>query len=181
MSTTATVPNSVRNAAAAMSIPSGDSAIRPAKKFNNFIEYDFSKMSDTKAGFLSANDDPHNKALHLDVAEDPYANKPAGMTMEEWERHVLLKKLRATKQGPFEPGLSAADATDSAKVQEMCRECGSLEVDWKWIEIFKCGLCNSCKEKFPEKYSLLTKTEAREDYLLTNRKSVYGRVTISAN
>ena len=29
-------------------------------------------------------------------------------------------------------------------------------------------MCHSCKEKYPDKYSLLTKTEAREDYLLTD-------------
>ena len=48
-----------------------------------------------------------------------------------------------------------------------CRECGSLEIDWKWEEVFGCAVCSACKDKLPEKYSLLTKTEAREDYLLT--------------
>ena len=42
------------------------------------------------------------------------------------------------------------------------------DIDWKWEEIFKCAVCNTCKDKFPDKYSLLTKTEAREDYLLTD-------------
>jgi DNA-repair protein complementing XP-A cells len=169
---TTTMPQSVRNASDAMSAPPGDSAIRPAKKFNNFIEYDFSKMSDTKAGFLAAEDDPHNKKLHLDVAEDPLAGKPVGMTLAEWERHVLLKKLRAGRQGPFEPGLSAAgsERKDREERNEVCRECGSLEVDWKWVEVFHMGICGRCKDEMPEKYSLLTKTEAREDYLLTNRE-----------
>jgi DNA-repair protein complementing XP-A cells len=51
-----------------------------------------------------------------------------------------------------------------------CRECGILEIDWKWDEVFGISVCNACKDKFPDKYSLLTKTEAREDYLLTDRK-----------
>jgi len=32
-------------------------------------------------------------------------------------------------------------------------------------------ICHACKDKYPDKYSLLTKTEAREDYLLTDRES----------
>jgi DNA-repair protein complementing XP-A cells len=46
-----------------------------------------------------------------------------------------------------------------------------LEIDWKWEEQLRCQICHSCKDKYPEKYSLLTKTEAREDYLLTDRES----------
>lgn len=116
-------------------------------------------MTDTKGGFLTVEDDPHNKALYARDAEE----KPAHMTLKEWERHQLLKSLREQKAGPFEPGIAALREAD-----KKCRECDNIEVDWKWLEIFKCAVCNSCKDKFPEKYSLLTKTEAREDYLLTD-------------
>ena len=117
-------------------------------------------MTDTKGGFLSAEDDPHNKALYAPNAEE----KPSHMTMKEWERHRLLKSLRDQKAGPFEPGLSVLDKGKT----KACRECESLEIDWKWADVFGCAVCNACKEKLPEKYSLLTKTEAREDYLLTD-------------
>lgn len=94
----------------------------------------------------------------------PQEQKPANMTAAEWERLQTLKKLRKQKAGPYEPGLSVlADE----KKRKKCRECGSLEIDWVWEEVFGCCVCGSCKEKFPEKYSLLTKTECREDYLLT--------------
>ena len=134
--------------------------IQPARNFTKFVEYDFSKMTDTKGGFLTAQDDPHNKALHAPNADE----KPAHMTLKEWERHQLLRSLRDQKAGPFEPGLSVLKGKES----KVCRECGSLEIDWKWDEIFGCAVCNACKEKVPEKYSLLTKTEAKEDYLLTD-------------
>ncbi|MCJ1480302.1 hypothetical protein MMC06_000457 [Schaereria dolodes] len=134
--------------------------IQPARNFTKFVEYDFSKMTDTKGGFLTVEDDPHNKALHTPNADE----KPAHMTLKEWERHQLLRSLREQKAGPFEPGLSVLKVEEN----KTCRECGSLEVDWKWEEIFGCAVCNACKEKIPEKYSLLTKTEAREDYLLTD-------------
>jgi DNA-repair protein complementing XP-A cells len=134
--------------------------IQPARNFAKFVEYDFSKMTDTKGGFLTLEDDPHNKALHApDVSE-----KPAHMTLKEWERHQLLKSLREQKAGPFEPGLSVLEKEKST----LCRECGNMEVDWKWLDIFGCAVCNPCKDKFPDKYSLLTKTEAKEDYLLTD-------------
>lgn len=134
--------------------------IQPARNFTKYVEYDFSKMTDTKGGFLTAEDDPHNKALHAPSAEE----KPAHMTLKEWERHQLLRSLRNRREGPFEPGLSVLKKEEN----KTCRECESLEIDWKWEEIFSCAVCNTCKEKFPEKYSLLTKTEAREDYLLTD-------------
>ncbi|MCJ1336511.1 hypothetical protein MMC09_001787 [Bachmanniomyces sp. S44760] len=134
--------------------------IQPARNFTKFVEYDFSKMTDTKGGFLTAEDDPHNKALHAPNADE----KPAHMTLKEWERHQLLKSLRDQKAGPFERGLTVLKREEN----KVCKECESLEIDYKWDEIFGCSICNTCKEKFPEKYSLLTKTEAKEDYLLTD-------------
>jgi DNA-repair protein complementing XP-A cells len=120
-------------------------------------------MTDTKGGFLSVEDDPHNKALHAPSSDE---ERPAHMTLQEWERTQLLRSLRNQKAGPFEPGISILKTEDA----KTCRECGGMEIDWKWDEVFGCRVCNSCKEKLPEKYSLLTKTEAREDYLLTDRK-----------
>ena len=134
--------------------------IQPARNFAKFVEYDFSKMTDTKGGFLTVEDDPHNKALHAPNSDE----KPAHMTFKEWERHQLLRSLREQKAGPFEPGLSVLKKEEN----KVCRECGSLEVDWKWLDVFGCAVCNACKDKLPDKYSLLTKTEAKEDYLLTD-------------
>ncbi|KAJ5256634.1 hypothetical protein N7478_012738 [Penicillium angulare] len=137
--------------------------IKPARNFTSYVDYDFSKMTDTKGGFLTQEDDPFNKALHM--PEGKTEQKPAHMNQKEWERHQLLKSLRHNREGPFEPGLSVLD--DKSK-QKTCRECGSLEIDWKWEEELKCLICHGCKDKYPDKYSLLTKTEAKEDYLLTD-------------
>lgn len=145
-----------------------DDGIRPAKKFERtaYIEYDFSKMTDTKGGFLSSTDDPHNRAMR--AGGGLQEEKPAHMTLKEWERHQLLAKLRAARSGPFEPGISVLEAKGEGAGAKKCRECGSLEIDWKWEEVFGVKVCGGCKERVPEKYSLLTKTEAREDYLLTD-------------
>lgn len=119
-------------------------------------------MTDTKGGFLTAEDDPHNKALY----SKDHDGKPAHMTQRDWERYQQLQAARKDPHGPFAPG---ATVQDSGK-QKKCRECGTVDIDWKWDEVFKCSICSVCKEKFPEKYSLLTKTEAKEDYLLTDRE-----------
>ncbi|KAJ5957981.1 DNA binding domain [Penicillium vulpinum] len=140
-------------------------SIKPARNFASYVDYDFSKMTDTKGGFLTQEDDPFNKQLH--VPDGKEVQKPAHMTQKEWERHQILQSLKRNREGPFEPGLSVLD--DKSK-QKTCRECGSLEIDWKWEEELKCCICHACKEKHPEKYSLLTKTEAKEDYLLTDRE-----------
>ncbi|KAI8940912.1 hypothetical protein NX059_002170 [Plenodomus lindquistii] len=202
-------PLEVRNAAASqpkldqngfMQPPSND-YIQPAKKYarSDFIDYDFSKMTDTKGGFLSTTDDPHNKAMWKGQPKEE--QKPEGVTMAEWERDRIRRKLRANRAGPFEPGISILNAVNGKEEAEdedallleaaenaeieagtfkgkygdgkrdikgKCRECSSLEIDWKWQDTFSIGICNTCKEKFPEKYSLLTKTEARDDYLLTD-------------
>ncbi|KAI1084620.1 DNA repair protein [Whalleya microplaca] len=148
-----------------------DGAIRPARKFTKFVDYDFGKMTDTKGGFLSADDDPWNKAMSGSSSGNGTGKngpeddgRPKDMSLAEWERVQLLKKLRRQKAGPFEPGLSVLS---DAAARKKCRECGSLEIDFVWEEVFGCAVCGACKEKFPEKYSLLTKTECREDYLLT--------------
>lgn len=160
------------NAGAAAAGPgAGDGALRPAsKKFARFVDYNFSAMTDTKGGFLNTEDDPWNKSMSIGGGpsngkgpEDE--QKPKHMTADEWERLQLLRKLQRQKMGPYEPGLSALTDKEQRKT---CRECGSLEIDFVWEEVFQCAVCNACKEKFPEKYSLLTKTECREDYLITD-------------
>lgn len=175
--------------------PPANDLIQPAKNFgrSEYIEYDFSKMTDTKGGFLSTIDDPHNRAMWNGRKEE---EKPANMTLAEWERERVRRQLRENRLGPYEPGISILNQVDGRDEEEAaliaavegqegeeykgkygdgkrdikgkCRECSSLEIDWKWQDIFGIGVCNACKDKYPDKYSLLTKTEAREDYLLTD-------------
>lgn len=143
--------------------PAQDSGIHAARKFTKYVEYDLSKIQDTKGGFLSVEDDPHNRALH--AIKD--GERPAHMTLKEWERHQLLRNLRQNKAGPFEPGMGP---NRGAGEGQKCRECGGFEIDALWEEVFRCAVCSACKEKYPERYSLLTKTEAKDDYLITDRE-----------
>lgn len=49
-----------------------------------------------------------------------------------------------------------------------CSMCGSIELDVQFQTIFGVNVCFKCKDKYPDKFSLLTKTECKEDYLLTD-------------
>ncbi|RDA94665.1 hypothetical protein CP533_2476 [Ophiocordyceps camponoti-saundersi (nom. inval.)] len=139
-------------------------ALRPAPKFAKFVDYNMSSMTDTKGGFLSVEDDPHNYVLGGQKSGQT-EQRPGNMTVQEWERQQLMRKLRRQKTGPFEPGLSVLN--DEAN-RKRCRECKSLEIDFVWEEVFHICVCSRCKEQHPEKYSLLTKTECKQDYLLTD-------------
>lgn len=66
------------------------------------------------------------------------------------------------------------DPTENPK----CKECNSMDLDSVFLSVFHINLCLTCKDNFPDKYSLITKTEAKEDYLLTDRKYNYAVVLL---
>jgi len=93
------------------------------------------------------------------------------------ESEAILKKrelLQQLKKPFFDPGIdSVMDdlmIAPSLNLEEnpKCFECGSFELDFLYHKTFGTRVCFKCKEKFQEKYSLLTKTECKEDYLLTD-------------
>ncbi|RPA77481.1 DNA repair protein [Ascobolus immersus RN42] len=137
--------------------------IRPAKKFASFVEYDLSKMTDTHGGFLSAPDDP----LHgLDLA-----NKPAGMSLADYaeqQRREKEREERKARQLEEQAKIPMLSANPEERKGKECFECGSAEIDWQMFTVFGCRVCKKCEKEKPDKYSLLTKTECREDYLLTD-------------
>lgn len=44
-----------------------------------------------------------------------------------------------------------------------------MDLDLQLRAVFQVLVCSKCKQERPDDYSLLTKTECREDYLLTDR------------
>ncbi|KAI5970171.1 RAD14 [Candida margitis] len=113
----------------------------PPIKKKDYIEYDFATMQDTKGGFIHDEDRPR-------VDEE---------TLQEWK----------DKQKELEQLKKAAPPIDIDTAPK-CYECGSLDIDLNLYTNFgKVRACRSCIKKMPEKYSLLVKTECKEDYLLT--------------
>ena len=61
----------------------------------------------------------------------------------------------------------SVDQTQNLK----CTHCGSIHLDLQYRVVFNVMVCKACKALHPDSYSLLTKTECKEDYLLTDRQS----------
>lgn len=114
--------------------------IKPSIQKSSYIDYDLSVMKDTKGGFIS--DDPAT------------SSKQSEKTFEEWqEEQRIVRDLPPPK-----------DPENAVK----CKECGTFEINQKLWDVFQCRVCRRCEKAMPEKYSLLTKTECREDYFLTD-------------
>lgn len=113
----------------------------PPIKKKDYIEYDFATMQDTKGGFIHDEDRPRHDEE----------------TLQEWQ----------DKQKELEQLKKAAPPIDIDAAPK-CYECGSLDIDLNLYTNFrKVRACRQCIKKMPEKYSLLVKTECKEDYLLT--------------
>ncbi|ORX55622.1 DNA repair protein [Hesseltinella vesiculosa] len=110
-------------------------------RWTTFYEYDLSSFENTKGGFIvdEAVEEKINKFKDKTTKLDPYFNSLLNVVMN-------------------------MPPDDTPK----CRDCDSSDVDPIFLQVFKMSVCGGCKEKFPERYSLITKTEAREDYLLTD-------------
>lgn len=142
-----TVPDltlTVLRAGVVLFAPQKDAApaksIKPFIKRNEYIEYDLAQMKDTRGGFLM------ESASGVDGGNQ--------MTLEEWQNQ---QKMARDPAPPMDLLLMAR-----------CSECGSVNLDKQLELVFDVKVCRACKERFLEKYLMLTKTECKEDYLLTD-------------
>ncbi|ONH67411.1 DNA repair protein RAD14 [Cyberlindnera fabianii] len=111
----------------------------PSVITSQYIEYDLSKMKDSKGGF---------------IGDEPQGTNGQEKTFDEWR-----EEQRVVRDLP--PPMDMENAIK-------CFECGTFEIDQKFWETFKCRVCRRCTKNNPDKYSLLTKTECKEDYFLTD-------------
>ncbi|GME84439.1 unnamed protein product [Ambrosiozyma monospora] len=123
---------------------------------SDYIEYDFSKMTDTYGGFLSTEDTGPSSSTNGSNGNGN-SGPSQGETLEEWKRKQEQAKLKLSLAPP---PLDIANAP-------RCQECDSIELDQQYLQIFNCKVCKSCIEQKPDRYSLLTKTECKQDYFLT--------------
>ncbi|CAO3634749.1 unnamed protein product [Mucor fragilis] len=88
-----------------------------------------------------------------------------GFIVDETSDEKKFDESKNEKSYAIEPYYPPSlEASENPK----CKECSSIDLDPVFFNVFHIYLCPTCKEKFPEKYSLITKTEAKEDYLLTD-------------
>ncbi|KAH8120565.1 XPA protein C-terminus-domain-containing protein [Phellopilus nigrolimitatus] len=116
--------------------------LRRDTRLGKYFEYDLSKMVNSKGGFL------------VEDAREPDA-----------DLRVREKSASASARGRTSSRVPMSlDPSKNPK----CAECGSVDIDHEFRKVLRCLVCNRCKNEKPEKYSLLTKTECKEDYLLTD-------------
>ncbi|KAJ7071539.1 XPA protein C-terminus-domain-containing protein [Mycena amicta] len=113
-------------------------------RLGTYFEYDLSKMVNSRGGFLV-------EEGSREVDEDLIRKE------KERERQRLEKNLKLDAPVYLDPALNPH-----------CRDCGSITIDHLYRKNFGCLVCKTCQNENPEKYSLLTKTECKLDYLLTD-------------
>ncbi|CAI5760278.1 unnamed protein product [Candida verbasci] len=114
--------------------------IPPPINRKDYIDYDFATMQDSKGGFLP------DEIKQVDEEN-----------FQEWQDKQ--KELQKFKEAP-----PPMDLNQLPK----CFECQSVDIDLNLYHNFnKVKACRKCIKEKPDKYSLLTKTECKEDYLLT--------------
>ncbi|KAH9853134.1 thioesterase-like superfamily-domain-containing protein [Lenzites betulinus] len=121
--------------------PKAPPKLKRDSRLGKYFEYDLSKMVNSKGGFLVEDG--------KEVDEDIRAKE------KERERQRAMQNL--------EPPIYL-----DPKLNPRCKDCNSMDVDQTYKKVFGCLVCNKCKNEKPEKYSLLTKTECKQDYLLTD-------------
>lgn len=150
-----TAPASIRDARAAPKeapIPQAQALPRD-KALGDYIEFDLTRLRNSKGGFLVE-----------DEAEDPV------VALENLRKEQEREKQRLRDQ--MEPGISLDPTT-----RPVCEVCQSPDVMYEpFLRVFNVRVCRSCERAHPEQYSLLTKTEAKEDYLLTDAELADGEL-----
>ncbi|KAI0243461.1 DNA repair protein rad14 [Massospora cicadina] len=137
--TTHSIPSSStdgRTSAEASATKKYKTTNKPLITRDQYIDYDFSTIRDTKGGFLY----------------DPKLDPQAPGSQFKDRAPILIKELPADIDGKNVP---------------RCKVCQGLAIDPVFYQIFRLCVCNKCKREFPERFSLLTKTEVKEDYMLT--------------
>ncbi|KAJ3764256.1 hypothetical protein EV360DRAFT_91304 [Lentinula raphanica] len=110
-------------------------------RLGTYFEYDLSKMVNSKGGFLMTDDTEIDEATRRKEME-----RERQRTMQNAEPPILLELDKNPK----------------------CQECQTIDIDHTYKKVFGCLVCKRCTKEKPERYSLLTKTECKEDYLLTD-------------
>ncbi|KIK71319.1 hypothetical protein GYMLUDRAFT_235654 [Collybiopsis luxurians FD-317 M1] len=110
-------------------------------RLGTYFEYDLSKMVNSKGGFLIADDKEVDEATIRKELE-----RERQRTMQNVEPPINLELDKNPK----------------------CQECQTIDIDHMYKKVFGCLVCKRCTKEKPERYSLLTKTECKDDYLLTD-------------
>ncbi|KAH9815491.1 XPA protein C-terminus-domain-containing protein, partial [Melampsora americana] len=111
-----------------------------------YVDYDLSTLKNSKGGFLLNSEEDNQKLL------------------KQNQQIQELKNQRLNQIQKFHQNQLSTDPNDNPK----CKVCSSIELDLQIYHAFRVPVCKTCKNNHPDRFSLLTKTECKEDYLLTD-------------
>ncbi|KAK4703417.1 hypothetical protein P7C70_g2796, partial [Phenoliferia sp. Uapishka_3] len=126
-----------------------DDSNAPLKNMiGQYVEFDLATLKNSRGGFMLENEE-----------DDPRKIK---------ERQLIEENKRKRLENARKAALHEPSVSMDRKQNPKCNHCNSLDLDNAIRDNFGVLVCSKCKEKYPDKYSLLTKTECKEDYLLTD-------------
>ncbi|KAF8168292.1 thioesterase-like superfamily-domain-containing protein [Crassisporium funariophilum] len=135
------VPTPAGHGSPTAPVASSSKPLKRDSRLGTYFEYDLSKMVNTKGGFL--------------VDEGSKVDEDLRRKEKEREKQRDVHNLDLPMY--LDPALNPK-----------CQECQTMDIDPTFLKVFKCRVCKTCQNEKPEKYSLLTKTECKLDYLLTD-------------
>ncbi|CCK72026.1 DNA repair protein RAD14 KNAG_0I02400 [Huiozyma naganishii CBS 8797] len=129
--------------------------LKPSVRKSDYIDYDFATLENLNGGYISSRSGP---------GEGGGSDGAVGTSLEEWKAAQREKRELFGPQETLVPPPSLEDA----HTMRRCMECRiNVELDPVLDKVFQLTVCKQCARAHPEKYSLLTKTECKGDYLLT--------------
>ncbi|GAA97848.1 uncharacterized protein L969DRAFT_89677 [Mixia osmundae IAM 14324] len=134
---------------ASMASPDKEAPLPKHIELSSYVEYDLSTLKNSKGGFLVD-----------DEEEDEVTRRQRAQA----DAHRLKRLQESERMGLGQDPALSTDSRQNSK----CNICGTIELDFQLKKIFGVSVCAKCKYENPERYSLLTKTECKDDYLLTD-------------
>ncbi|KAJ3373682.1 hypothetical protein GGF31_000526 [Allomyces arbusculus] len=124
---------------------------------SSYYDYNLAEMKDTRGGFL---DEDYG-------AGDEAADSGRPIKKQATANAPVLAVPAVAGGGPWDLPIPA----DTDVTAPRCRDCSTVaDLDPRYATHYAVTVCRACREQYPEKYALLTKTEVREDYLLTEEE-----------
>jgi DNA-repair protein complementing XP-A cells len=148
---------------AAPSKNAGNDKLQRDARLGKYFDYDLSKMVNSKGGFLvedgkEVDDDSKTKKRERERQRAMQNVDPRTCTF-------LCYLFALPSPLPLMQVPTIAIYLDPSR-NPKCHDCGSMDIDQMYRKVFRCLVCNKCKDEKAEKYSLLTKTECKEVNLI---------------
>lgn len=121
-------------------------------RLGKYFDYDLSKMVNTKGGYLVEDDKEVDEAM---ITKEKQRER-------ERAKHNMEPRMYPFVVSSLEYAEMLEEISLDPEMNPKCKECQTIDIDHSFKKTFGCLVCNKCKNDFPEKYSLLTKTECKE-------------------